>query len=267
MYYIFLGPPGAGKGTQSKILSEKLNIAHLSTGEILRTISKNNNFCLDNKCAKDISYLIMLTEEEKLEIDGADKYEESIDNTLIICPKCQRYVKAFELKETEKYCINDDCKENLSHLTKLVDEKRFSELEDYNKISDEGGDKRIDIEIQKIKITTTNSIAGYDIIDTIDIVSSECALGMNIFRDFFSSVRDIVGGRSVATQKILKEVKSTCLRELKKETYHLGGNGIIGIDLDYSEFSGGGKSMLFLVANGTAVKIKKIDKMDTPNTQ
>ena len=43
MYYIFLGPPGAGKGTQSKILSEKLNIAHLSTGEILRTISKNNN--------------------------------------------------------------------------------------------------------------------------------------------------------------------------------------------------------------------------------
>ena len=90
---------------------------------------------------------------------------------------------------------------------------------------------------------------------------------MNIFRDFFSSVRDIVGGRSVATQKILKEVKSTCLRELKKETYHLGGNGIIGVDLDYSEFSGGGKSMLFLVANGTAVKIKKIDKMDTPNTQ
>ena len=43
MYYIFLGPPGAGKGTQAKIFSEKLNIAHLSTGEILRTMSKNNN--------------------------------------------------------------------------------------------------------------------------------------------------------------------------------------------------------------------------------
>ena len=43
MYYIFLGPPGAGKGTQAKILSEKLNIAHLSTGEILRTMSKKNN--------------------------------------------------------------------------------------------------------------------------------------------------------------------------------------------------------------------------------
>ena len=33
---IFFGPPGAGKGTQAKIISEYLNIAHLSTGDILR---------------------------------------------------------------------------------------------------------------------------------------------------------------------------------------------------------------------------------------
>ena len=33
---IFFGPPGAGKGTQAKIISEHLNIPHLSTGDILR---------------------------------------------------------------------------------------------------------------------------------------------------------------------------------------------------------------------------------------
>ena len=33
---IFFGPPGAGKGTQAKIVSEYLDIAHLSTGDILR---------------------------------------------------------------------------------------------------------------------------------------------------------------------------------------------------------------------------------------
>ena len=33
---IFFGPPGAGKGTQAKIISNFLNISHLSTGDILR---------------------------------------------------------------------------------------------------------------------------------------------------------------------------------------------------------------------------------------
>ena len=33
---IFFGPPGAGKGTQAKIISEYLKISHLSTGDILR---------------------------------------------------------------------------------------------------------------------------------------------------------------------------------------------------------------------------------------
>lgn len=36
MYLIILGPPGAGKGTQSVLIAQKLGLKHLSTGEILR---------------------------------------------------------------------------------------------------------------------------------------------------------------------------------------------------------------------------------------
>ena len=41
MKLVFLGPPGAGKGTQAKLVAEKLAIPHISTGEIFRENMKN----------------------------------------------------------------------------------------------------------------------------------------------------------------------------------------------------------------------------------
>ena len=47
---IFFGPPGAGKGTQAKIISKNLNLPHLSTGDILRSkIEQNDTLSLEVK--------------------------------------------------------------------------------------------------------------------------------------------------------------------------------------------------------------------------
>jgi len=109
----------------------------------------------------------------------------------------------------------------------------------------------------KIMLTTETSPQGVDIVERVEIITAETVLGMNIFRDLFAGIRDVVGGRSKATQKVLRDARKICLSELKEEALMLGADAVIGVDLDYSEISGGGKSgMIFLVVSGTAVKTK-----------
>lgn len=109
---------------------------------------------------------------------------------------------------------------------------------------------------RRIKVTTASSLEGYTITETLDVISAECVFGMNVFKDFFAAVTDVVGGRSLTTQKVLKDAQKECLLGLREEAGELGANAVIGADLKYSEFSGGGKSMLFVVATGTAVIVK-----------
>lgn len=41
VYIVLLGPPGAGKGTQARIISEKLHLPHVSSGDLFRENIKN----------------------------------------------------------------------------------------------------------------------------------------------------------------------------------------------------------------------------------
>lgn len=59
MRIILFGAPGVGKGTQAKILSSKLNIPHISTGDILRSaIEKKTPLGLEAKTIMDRGELV-----------------------------------------------------------------------------------------------------------------------------------------------------------------------------------------------------------------
>ena len=104
-------------------------------------------------------------------------------------------------------------------------------------------------------LTTTNTVEGKRVVHYYGVVSGETIIGANIFRDFFASIRDIVGGRSSSYEQVLREAKATALKELQDEAAALGANAVIGIDLDYGTV-GGNASMLMVTASGTAVYLE-----------
>jgi uncharacterized protein YbjQ (UPF0145 family) len=104
-------------------------------------------------------------------------------------------------------------------------------------------------------LSTTNSIEGKKVVKYLGLVSGDAILGANIFRDFFASIRDIVGGRSAAYEKELRKAKDIAIGEMREQAKNLGANAIVGIDIDY-ETIGTNSSMLMVSANGTAVVVE-----------
>ena len=103
-------------------------------------------------------------------------------------------------------------------------------------------------------LSTTPTIEGRRIREYKGVVTGEAILGANIFRDFLAGIRDLVGGRAGAYEKVLHDARDTALEELGEEARKLGGNAVVGIDLDY-EVLGSNGSMLMVSASGTAVVI------------
>ena len=106
-------------------------------------------------------------------------------------------------------------------------------------------------------ILTTHSVEGKKIKKYLGLVSGEAILGANIFKDFFAGIRDIVGGRSAAYEKELRQAKEIAIEEMQEQAKSLGGNAVIGVDLDYETISVGQTGgMLMVSANGTAVVLE-----------
>ena len=104
-------------------------------------------------------------------------------------------------------------------------------------------------------LSTTPSFDGQEAVKYLGLVSGNAILGANIFRDFFASIRDIVGGRSAAYEAELRKAKDIALGEMREQALHLGANAIVGIDLDY-ETIGANSSMLMVNASATAVVVE-----------
>ena len=91
---VLLGPPGCGKGTQSKLLVEKNNFVQLSTGDLLRSETSNS----DSDLGKKVKYLMESGElvPDKIVIDIIINKVEEHKNKSIVFDGFPRNLKQAE---------------------------------------------------------------------------------------------------------------------------------------------------------------------------
>jgi len=104
MHIIFYGPEGSGKGTQAKLLSEKLNIPILTSGDLVRQAASEDKGVIGDVCRKALSEGRYVADSEmfvlwkrRLKEDDAkndwimDGFPRNVDQAIFLDDKLAKY--------------------------------------------------------------------------------------------------------------------------------------------------------------------------------
>ena len=106
-------------------------------------------------------------------------------------------------------------------------------------------------------VSTTSQLQNRDIATYHGVVTGEAIVGANIFRDMFAGIRNIVGGRAGGYEKALRGAREAAMEEMMEAAREMGGDAVIGVDIDYETITAGEKgSMLMVSVSGTAVTLR-----------
>ena len=198
---------------------------------------------------------------------------------ILCCKHCGNCRESNHLAENCDYCGNEMVQllsdEELSHidpkeLSQIIEAMRagyqYSNPDYDEKLWDSRAKKE---EIQRAEnekqdldyrekthmVTTGFQFEGYEIVSYLGIVAGEVVLGTGFLSEFTSSFADFFGVQSGMFEEKLETARHAAMDKLIKKSAVLGGNAVIGIDIDYNMFS---NNVIGVIANGTSVVIRKI---------
>ncbi len=105
-------------------------------------------------------------------------------------------------------------------------------------------------------ILTTPNIEGKNISDYHGLVSGEALLGANVYKDMFSGVRDVVGGRTSAYEEELQKARDIALKSIEEKAKKVGANAVIGVRIVYHNLGGTMGNTILVSISGTAVSFE-----------
>lgn len=109
----------------------------------------------------------------------------------------------------------------------------------------------------KVIVTTTPHVDGCVAVGYLGVESVEYVIGTGLFSEIASEVSDFFGARSKGFEKKLAQAKENAFLVLKMRAAEKGANAVVGVDLDYTEFSG---NRVALIVNGTLVRLERMPK-------
>lgn len=116
--------------------------------------------------------------------------------------------------------------------------------------------------MKKIELFTTNVVEGREIEEYLGIITANQVSGTGFFTDFAAGLSDFFGGTSGAYRKSMNALYDDVVSQITDEVLKRGGNGVIGVSIDYDNISGKGMSMFMVSMQGTVVRFKKRDNQE-----
>ena len=105
-------------------------------------------------------------------------------------------------------------------------------------------------------LTSSNTLENKEIIEYKGLVTGESLIGANIYKDLFSGVRDVVGGRTSRYEEEIKKARDIAFESMNEKAEQLGANAIIGLKVSYDNLGGTMRNTILVTAYGTAVKFE-----------
>ena len=103
-------------------------------------------------------------------------------------------------------------------------------------------------------LTSSNTLENKRIIEYKGLVTGESLIGANIYKDLFSGVRDVVGGRTSQYEEELQKARDIAFKSMEEKAESLGADAIIGLKISYNNLGGTMGNTILVTAYGTAVK-------------
>ena len=106
-------------------------------------------------------------------------------------------------------------------------------------------------------ILTTPTIEGKKIVDYHGLVTGDSLLGANLYKDMFSGVRDVVGGRTSKYEEELKKAREMARKSMEEKAEEKGANAVVGTRVAYHNLGGTMGNTIMVTISGTAVSYRE----------